>query len=42
MTLKLQASRPSTPAMDYRPATFLLCVLALAECVACVVAGVFA
>lgn len=42
MTLKLSVSRPITPAMDYRPATILLCALALLECVACVVAGVLA
>lgn len=40
MTLKLSAPRPIATAMNYRPATILLCVLALVECVACVVAGV--
>lgn len=42
MTLRPSASWPIPTGMDYRPATILLCVLALAECVACVVTGVLA
>lgn len=42
MTLKLSATWPITPAVNYRPAMILLSVLAFCECVACLAVGVLA